>query len=75
MQPVPSVGEAPDFHLPSGELSLAKNTKALIIERRPGPELVLGTQNPKSVFEREVSFHWRRNSLLYYWKTDNRESG
>jgi hypothetical protein len=76
MQPMPSVGETPDFHLASVELSLAKNAKALIVERCPGLELVLGAQNPKSVFGREVSFHWwRRNSLLDCGKTDNRGSG
>jgi len=38
-----SIGEAPDFNLTSVELFLANDAKALVIERIPAPELVLGT--------------------------------
>ena len=59
-----TVGKAPDFDLTSVELSLAKDTKALIIERIPAPELILGTQNRQSIFRRQVNVHfWCESSL------------
>ena len=65
MQLMFTIGKAPDFDLTSVELSLAKDTKALIIERIPASELVLGTQNRQSIFRRQMSVHcWRENSLL-----------
>ena len=60
-----TIGKAPDFDLTSIEFSLAKNTKALIIERIPASELILGTQNRQSIFWLKMSVHcWRENSLL-----------
>lgn len=60
-----TVGKAPDFDLTSVELSLAKDTKALIIEGIPASELILGTQNRQSIFRRKMNVHcWRENSLL-----------
>jgi hypothetical protein len=52
------IGEAPDFDLTSGELFLAKNTKAFIIERIPASELILATQNRESIFWRQVNIHF-----------------
>jgi hypothetical protein len=54
------IGKAPDFDVTSVEPSLAKNTEALIIERIPAPELVLGTQNRESIVEFEMSDHVQR---------------
>jgi hypothetical protein len=45
MQLVFAIAESPDFDLTSVEFSLAKDTQALIIERLPASELILGTQN------------------------------
>lgn len=60
-----TVGKAPDFDLTSVELSLAKDTKALIIEGIPASELILGTQNRQSIFRGKMNVHcWRENSLL-----------
>jgi hypothetical protein len=65
MQLMFTIGKAPDFDLTPIELSLAKDTKALVIERIPAPELVLGTQNRQSIFRLKVSVHCSRgNSLL-----------
>jgi hypothetical protein len=59
------IGKTPDFDLTSVELFLANDTKALIIERLPAPELILGTQNRQSIFRRKMNVHfWRENSLL-----------
>jgi hypothetical protein len=44
--------------LTSGELFLAKNTKAFIIERIPASELILATQNRQSIFWRQVNIHF-----------------
>jgi hypothetical protein len=52
-----TIGKAPDFDLTSVEFSLAKGTNALIVERIPAPELILVTQNRKSIFRPEVSIH------------------
>jgi len=55
-----TIGKPPDFDLTSVELSLAKDAKTLSIERIPAPELVLGTQNRKSIFRLKLSVHcWR----------------
>jgi hypothetical protein len=60
-----TICKATDFDLTPIELSLAKDTKALVIERIPAPELVLGTQNRQSIFRLKVSVHCSRgNSLL-----------
>ena len=55
-----TIGKALDFYLMSVELFLAKDTKALIIEAIPAPELVLGTQNRQSIFRFELSVHLER---------------
>jgi hypothetical protein len=52
-----TIRKGPDFDLTSVELFLAKDTKALIIERIPAPELILGTQNRQSIFWRQVNVH------------------
>jgi hypothetical protein len=60
-----AIGKVSDSDLTSVELSLAKDTKALVIERIPAPELVLGTQNRQSIFRLKVNVHCSRgNSLL-----------
>jgi hypothetical protein len=60
-----TIGKAPDFDLTSVEPSLAKNAKALIIQRVPPPELILGTQDRQSIFKRKMNVHfWRENNLL-----------
>jgi hypothetical protein len=46
------IGKAPDSDLTSVEPSLAKNTKALIIQRVPPSELVFGPQDRQSIFKR-----------------------
>ena len=70
-----TIGKAPDFDLTSIELSLAKDTKALIIERIPASELILVTQDRQSIFGLKVNIHHERgNSLLDCLKTDNRDS-
>lgn len=53
-----TIGKAPDFDLTSVELSLAKDAKALIIERIPASELILGTQNRQSIFRRQMNVHF-----------------
>lgn len=53
-----TIGKAPDFDLTSVELFLAKDTKALIIEGIPAPELILGTQNRQSIFRRQMNVHF-----------------
>ena len=59
-----TIGKALDFDLMSIELFLAKNTKALIIQRVPPSELILGTQDRQSIFRRQMNVHfWRENSL------------
>jgi hypothetical protein len=63
-----TTGKALDFDLTSVELSLAKDTKALIIERIPAPELILGTQNRESIVEFGMGNHSPRSSLLIAWK-------
>ncbi len=55
-----TIGKAPDFDLTSIELSLAKDTNPLIIERIPAPESILGTQNRESIVEFEMSDHVQR---------------
>ena len=55
-----TIGKAPDFDLTSVELSLAKDTKALIIERIPAPESILGTQDREAIVEFEMSDHVQR---------------
>ena len=45
MQLVFAIAESPDFDLASVELSLAKDAQALIVERMPASELILGAQN------------------------------
>jgi len=40
-----AIGKAPDFDLTSVELSLAKDAKALIIERLPASELIFSAQD------------------------------
>jgi len=45
MQLVFAIAESPDFDLASVELSLAKDAQALIVERLPASELILGAQN------------------------------
>jgi hypothetical protein len=57
MQLMFTIGKAPDFDLTSIQLSLAKDTKPLIIERIPAPELVLGAQNRQSIFRLKASVH------------------
>jgi len=60
-----TVGKAPNFDFTSVELFLAKDTKAVIIERIPAPELILGTQDRQSIFRLKMNVHfWRENSLL-----------
>jgi len=54
---VPAVASARDFHAMAIEFFLAKNTNALIVERRPGPELIAGTQDGQSIFGFEVGAH------------------
>ena len=63
-----TIGKPPDLDLTSVELSLAKDTKALIIERIPAPELILGTQNRESIVEFGMGNHSARSSLLIAWK-------
>jgi hypothetical protein len=58
-----TTGKAPDFDLTSVELSLAKDTKALIIERIPTPEVILDTQNQEPI-EFEMGNHTAKSSLL-----------
>ena len=57
MQLIFTIGKAPDFDLTSVELSLAKDTKALIIERIPAPESILGTQDREAIVEFEMGGH------------------
>jgi hypothetical protein len=52
------IGKAPDFDLTSVELFLAKDTKALVIEGIPAPELILGTQNRQSIFRGQMNVHF-----------------
>jgi hypothetical protein len=59
-----TIGKAPDFDLTSVELSLAKDTKALIIERIPAPESILGTQDREPIVEFEMGNHRATSSLL-----------
>ena len=59
-----AIGEAPDFDLTSVELSLAKDTKALIIERIPAPESILGTQDREPIVEFRMGNHSAKSSLL-----------
>ncbi len=63
-----TIGKAPDFELTSVELSLAKDTKALIIERIPAPELILGTQNREPIIEFGMGNHSAKSSVLIAWK-------
>jgi hypothetical protein len=63
-----TIAKAPDFDLTSVEPSLAKDTKALIIEGIPAPELILGTQNRESIVEFGMGNHSARSSLLIAWK-------
>jgi hypothetical protein len=70
------VSKASDFDPPSVELSLAKDAKALIVERTPAPELVFGTQNRKSIFGFEMSIHCcRQKEPARLLKTHNRDDG
>jgi hypothetical protein len=57
MQFTSTIGKAPDFDLTSVELSLAKETKTLIIERIPAPESILGTQDREAIVESGMSDH------------------
>jgi hypothetical protein len=68
-----TVGKAPDFDLTSVEFSLAKDTNALIVERIPAPELILVTQNRKSIFKVEVSVH--RCAEIACAMAENTQSG
>ena len=53
-----TIAKAPDFDLTSIELFLTKDTKALIIEGIPAPELILGTQNRQSIFRCQMNVHF-----------------
>jgi hypothetical protein len=64
-----TIGKVPNFDLTSVELSLAKDTKALIIERIPAPELILGTQNQEPIVEFGMGNHSAKSSLLIAWKS------
>jgi len=52
-----TIAKAPDFDLTSIELSLAQDTKPLIIQRVPAPELILGTQDRETIVEFEMGDH------------------
>jgi hypothetical protein len=60
MQLMSPVAKTPDFYLTAIELSLAKDTTALVVERTPAPELILGTQNRESIFRFEMNVHCGR---------------
>ena len=71
-----TIGKAPDFDLASVEPFLAKNTEALIIQRVPPSELILGPQDRQSIFRGKMNVHfWCENSLREALKTHNRDSG
>jgi hypothetical protein len=73
MQLMFTIAKATDFDLTSIEPSLAKDTNPLIIERIPVLELVLGTQDRKSIFRPEVSVHcWREIACAI---AENTQSG
>jgi len=55
-----TIGKAPDFDLTAVELSLAKDTNALIVERLPASESILSTQNREVIVEFEMSDHVQR---------------
>jgi ribonuclease BN (tRNA processing enzyme) len=52
-----TISKALDFDLMSVELSLAKDARALIIERVPPSELILDTQNRQSILRRKMDVH------------------
>jgi hypothetical protein len=64
MQLMSTIGKAPDFDLTAVELSLAKDTKALFIERIPAPESILGTQDREPIVEFEMGNHTATSNLL-----------
>jgi hypothetical protein len=62
VQLISATGEAPDFNLTPVELFLANDAKALIIERTPAPELVLGAHDRQSLVGFEMNIHLRRRT-------------
>jgi hypothetical protein len=58
------VRKGPDFDLTPVEPFLAKDAKALVIERIPAPELILGTQDRQSLFRFEMNIHFASTNSL-----------
>jgi hypothetical protein len=54
---VSTIAKAADFHLATRESSFADNAKALVIERGPLPDSILGTQDGEPIIEIEMRPH------------------
>jgi hypothetical protein len=58
------------FYLSAGKRSLAKNAEAVVVQRSPIPEAILGTQNRQSIVELKTGFHLGLVALTT-WRTRN----